>query len=108
MKSCCIEEVPHPDSSFETFARPVADWTVRLTAGLARSVRASDQTLGDMEEEILRQTQGLEYKLLEEAAQKRPIRVRRFVRYVGTSSAAALMAINALTIPDSGQSRFDG
>ena len=71
MNNCCVEQVPHTDSSFETFARPVADWTARLTAGLTRSVRASDQTLGDMEEEILRQTQGLERKLLEEAAQKK-------------------------------------
>jgi hypothetical protein len=34
-------------------------------------VRASDQTLGHLEEEILQQTHGLERKLLEEAAQKK-------------------------------------
>jgi hypothetical protein len=71
MKACCWASVPQSDSSFETFARPVADWTARLTAGLTRSVQASDQTLGHMEEEILRQTRGLECKLLEEAAQKK-------------------------------------
>ena len=71
MNNCCVEAVPHTDSSFETFAGPVADWTARLTAGLRRSLQASDQTLGDLEEEILRQTQGLEQKLLQEAAQKK-------------------------------------
>jgi hypothetical protein len=71
MSNCCLKSVPQSDSSFETFAGPVADWRARLTAGLARSVRASDQTLGHLEEEILRQTQGLERKLLEEAAQKK-------------------------------------
>src|SRR5215216_258287 len=71
MNNCCLKSVPQSDSSYETFAGPVADWTARLTAGLARSVRASDQTLGHLEEEILRQTQGLERKLLEEAAQKK-------------------------------------
>lgn len=71
MNSCCLEQVPQTDSSFETLAGPLADWTARLTAGLNRSVRASEGTLGDMEEEILRQTAGLERKLLEEAAQKK-------------------------------------
>jgi hypothetical protein len=71
MNNCCLTAVPQTDSSFETFAGPVADWTARLTAGLRRSVRASDQTLGHLEEEILQQTRGLERKLLEEAAQKK-------------------------------------
>ena len=71
MNNCCVKSVPQSDSSFETFARPVADWQVRLTAGLSRSVQASDQNLGHLEEEILHQTQGLERKLLEEAAQKK-------------------------------------
>jgi Uncharacterised protein family (UPF0236). len=71
MSNCCLKSVPQSDSSFETFAGPVADWTARLTAGLARSVQASDQTLGHLEEEILQQTHGLERKLLEEAAQKK-------------------------------------
>jgi len=70
MNNCCVASVPH-HSSFETFDRPVADWTARLTAGLTRSIQASDQTLGHLEEEILHQTRGLEGKLLEEAAQKK-------------------------------------
>jgi hypothetical protein len=71
MNNCCVKSVPQSDSSFETFARPVADWQVRLTAGLSRSVQASDQNLGHLEEEILHQTHDLERKLLEEAAQKK-------------------------------------
>lgn len=71
MNNCCVKSVPQSDSSYETFARPVADWQARLTAGLNQSVRASDQTLGHLEEQILRQTRGLERQLLEEAAQKK-------------------------------------
>jgi hypothetical protein len=71
MKSCCLESVPQPDSSYEALARPMADWAARLTAGLTRSVQASEQTLGHLEEEILQQTRGLERQLLEAAAQKK-------------------------------------
>jgi hypothetical protein len=71
MNHCCVKSVPQSDSSFETFARPVADWQARLTAGLSRSLHASDQNLGHLEEEILHQTHELERKLLEEAAQKK-------------------------------------
>ncbi len=71
MRSCCGTAVPHPDSSYETFAGPVADWVVRLTAGLTRSVQARDQTLGHLEEAILHQTRELERRLLEEAAQRK-------------------------------------
>jgi hypothetical protein len=71
MNNCCVASVPQSDSSYETFDRPVADWTARLTAGLTRSIQASDQTLGHLEEEIFQQTRGLEGKLLEEAAQKK-------------------------------------
>jgi hypothetical protein len=71
MSNCCVNSVPQSDSSFETFARPVADWQARLTAGLTRSIQASDQNLGHMEEQILRQTGELERKLLEEAAQQK-------------------------------------
>jgi len=71
MNNCCVKSVPQSDSSFETFARPVADGQVRLTAGLSRSVQASDQNLGHLEEEILHQTHDLERQLLEEAAQKK-------------------------------------
>lgn len=71
MKSCCLQSVPQSDSSFETFARPVADWQARLTAGLTRSLEASDQNLGHLEEEILHATRDLERQLLAEAAQKK-------------------------------------
>lgn len=71
MSNCCLKSVPQSDSSYETFARPVADWQARLTAGLNQGIRASDQNLGDLEEQILQQTRGLERQLLEEAAQKK-------------------------------------
>lgn len=71
MNDCCEKSVPPSGSSYETLGRPVADWTARLTAGLNGSVQACDQTLGHLEEEILRQTKGLECRLLEEAAQKK-------------------------------------
>ena len=71
MSNCCMKSVPQTDGSFETFARPVADWQARLTAGLSRSVEASDQNLGHLEEEILQATRGLERQLLEAAAQKK-------------------------------------
>ncbi len=71
MNNCCMKTVPHSDSSYETFARPVADWQARLTAGLNQSVQASDESLGHLEEQILHQTRGLERQLLEEAAQKK-------------------------------------
>jgi hypothetical protein len=71
MTNCCVSSVPQADSSFETFASAVTDWQERLTAGLAQSIRASNQTLGHLEEQILQQTRGLERKLLEEAAQRK-------------------------------------
>ena len=71
MSNCCVKSVPHSDSSFETFAQPVADWQARLTSGLSRSLQASDQNLGHLEEEILHSTRDLERKLLAEAAQKK-------------------------------------
>lgn len=71
MNSCCVPSVPHADSSFETFAQPLLQWQARLTAGLARSLQAADQNLGDLEEEILRHTGDLERRLLEETAQKK-------------------------------------
>lgn len=71
MNNCCLKSVPQSDSSYETFDRLVDDWQARLTAGLNQSVQASDETLGRMEEQILRQTRGLERRFLEEAAQKK-------------------------------------
>ncbi len=70
MTNCCEKSVPQSDSSYEALAQAVVEWQARLTAGLDQSIPASNETLGDMEEQILRQTQGLERKLLEEAAQK--------------------------------------
>lgn len=69
--NCCASLVPHPDSSFKAFSQAVTAWQERLQAGLSRSIQASDQTMGHLEEEILRKTQDLERKLLEEAAQKK-------------------------------------
>jgi hypothetical protein len=71
VNNCCVKSVPQSDGSYETFARPVAEWQARLTEGLNQSIRASDHSLGHLEEEILQQTRGLERKLLEEAAQKK-------------------------------------
>lgn len=71
MSNCCEKSVPQPDSSFETFTRPVADWQARLTAGLTRSLQASDENLGHLEEAILHATRDLERKLLEVVAQKK-------------------------------------
>ena len=68
--NCCATSVPH-HGSFEAFPRAVAAWQERLVAGLSRSIQASDQTLGHMEEEILEKTRDLERTVLEEAAQKK-------------------------------------
>ncbi len=66
-----MESVPQSDSSYETFGQPVLDWMARLMAGLNRSIPNTNQSMGDLEREILQQTQGLERKLLEEASQKK-------------------------------------
>ena len=68
--NCCGTSVPHP-GSFEVFPKAIGAWQERLQAGLSRSIRASDQTMGHLEEEILHQTQDLERVVLEEAAQKK-------------------------------------
>jgi len=47
------------------------DWQARLTAGLDRIIKASDQTLGHIEEEIARRTRDLERRVAEEVAQKK-------------------------------------
>src|SRR5690349_14303162 len=70
MNNCCVDSVP-PDSSYQTLTEPVRDWMARLTAGLNRSIPNKNHTMGDLEREILQQTQGLERKLLEEASQKK-------------------------------------
>jgi len=71
MNSNCCVSVPHPDSSFEAFPKAVAAWQERLQAGLSRSIQASEQTMGHLEEEILQKTRDLERAVLEEAAQKK-------------------------------------
>lgn len=70
MSNCCVEMVP-PDSSFKALAQPVLDWKARLTAGLNRSLQASDHTLGHIEEEIAHKTRDLERAVAEEVAQKK-------------------------------------
>jgi hypothetical protein len=69
--NCCANSVPHPDSSFKVLPRAMAAWQERLTAGLSRSIQASAQTMGHMEEEILHTTREVERAVLEEAAQKK-------------------------------------
>jgi len=71
MNDCCEKTVPQSDSSYETFGQPVSDWMARLSAGLNRSIQTKSQTMGDLERQILQQTQGLERKLLAEASQKK-------------------------------------
>lgn len=68
--NCCGTSVPHP-GSFKAFPKAVAAWQERLQAGLSRSIQASDQTMGHLEEEILQKTRDLERAVLEEAAQKK-------------------------------------
>ena len=70
MNNCCVQSVP-PDSSYKAFGQPVEDWMARLSAGLSRSIESTNQTMGDLERQILQQTQGLERRLLEEASQKK-------------------------------------
>lgn len=70
MQGCC-ETVPHSDSSFEALQEPVLDWQARLTAGLNRSIKASDETLGHIEEQIAHHTRDLERRVAEEVAQKK-------------------------------------
>src|SRR5262245_27844946 len=67
---CCAQSVPH-HGSLEALAQAVGPWQARLQAGLSRSIQASDQTLGHLEEEILHTTRELERSVLEEAAQKK-------------------------------------
>ena len=56
-----------------------------LTAGLSRSIQASDQTMGHLEEEILHKTQDLERAVLEEAAQKKADQAPPCAPYAETS-----------------------
>ena len=69
--NCCVPAAPHTHGSFDAMQRPVLDWQARLTAGLDRIIKASDQTLGHIEEEIARRTRDLERTVAEEVAQKK-------------------------------------
>ncbi len=71
MIDCCAKAVPQSDSSYKAMQQPVLDWRARLTAGLDRIIKASDQTLGHIEEEIARRTRDLERTVAEEVAQKK-------------------------------------
>jgi len=68
---CCAPSVPQPDSSIKALPQAMTLWQQRLQAGLSRSLQASDQTMGHLEEEILQQTRSLERTVLEEATQKK-------------------------------------
>lgn len=70
MCNCCVSSVP-PDGSYQAFGQPVQTWQARLRAGLDRSLRASDQSLGHIEEEIAHHTRELERAVAQEAAQKK-------------------------------------
>ncbi len=67
----CCDSVPQSDSSFKVLPKAMAAWQERLQAGLSRSIKASDQTMGHLEEEILQKTREVERALLEEASQKK-------------------------------------
>src|SRR6476661_3189292 len=68
--NCCATSVPH-HGSFEVFPKAVTAWQERLQAGLNRSIQASDESMGHMEEEILHKTCDLQRAVLEEASQKK-------------------------------------
>ena len=68
--NCCVTSVPH-HGSYKAFSKAVTAWQERLQAGLNRSIEASDQTMGHLEEEIHQKTLEVERVALEEAAQKK-------------------------------------
>jgi len=68
--NCCVTSVPH-HGSFKAFPPAVSAWQERLQAGLDRSIQASDQTMGHLEEEIHRNTLEVQRVALEEAAQSK-------------------------------------
>jgi len=68
--NCCVTSVPH-HGSYEAFGQAVIAWQERLQAGLDRSIQASDQTMGHLEEEIHRKTLEVQRVALEQAAQKK-------------------------------------
>jgi hypothetical protein len=68
--NCCANSVPH-HGSFEAFPKAIEAWQERLQAGLSRSIQASDQTMGHLEEEIFQKTLELQRVALEEASPKK-------------------------------------
>ena len=68
--NCCVASVPH-HGSYKAFRQAVTAWQERLQAGLDRSIQASDQTMGHLEEEIHQKTLEVQRVALEEAAQKK-------------------------------------
>lgn len=58
-------------SPFHTLTAGLTDWTARLQAGLHRSVQASDQNLGHLEETLLHDTRQWQRNVLQEVAQKK-------------------------------------
>ncbi len=71
MSNCCLTTVPQSDSRFEALSDQLEGWAARLTVGLSRSIQASDQSLGDLEDEVARRSRELECRVLQEAAQKK-------------------------------------
>src|SRR5258705_11637907 len=69
--NCCVPAAPHTHGSFDAMQRPVLDWQARLTAGLDRVIKASDQTLGHIEGEIARRTRDFERTVAEGIAPKK-------------------------------------
>src|SRR6266700_5241687 len=69
--NCCVPADPHTHGSFEVFPKAMNAWQERLQAGLGRVIKASDQTMGHLEEEILQKTRELERAVLQEASQKK-------------------------------------
>jgi hypothetical protein len=82
--NCCAPSVPQSDSSFKVLPQAVTVWQQRLQAGLSRSIQASDQTMGHLEEEILQKTRELERRVLEEATQKKADQAPPFCPVCGT------------------------
>jgi hypothetical protein len=60
-----------PAFCLETFCRDLPEWAKQLQGHLGHRVRASDHTLGHLEEILLQDTKLLQCKLLEAAAQKK-------------------------------------
>jgi hypothetical protein len=93
MSDCCVKSVPQSDSSYETFDQPVMDWMARLTAGLNRSIPSTNQTMGEDWSE----------SFWKKPPKKKPIRVRRFVRFVAISLADSVLITNGRIKPALGR-----